>query len=358
MGNPMSRWPLSKRLMSKWCGVAAGLLCLHAAIGDAVAADLIRVGEGPFTTGGGFFIAREKGYFDEAGIAVETRIFQDAAMAVPSMVSGEIDIAFTTPSASFFNSVAKGAPIVIVLDRGHNRPGFGYDAISVTQAAHEAGVKSLADLARLKGRKIGVGATGSLNQYVMARALQSAGLDPRRDVQWVANIPQPEIMKMLGQGQVDASELAYQFALYAQQNGWGPILAVADAVEPDGQIATYAVRRDFLDGRRDVLVRFATAYLRGVKEFNAAARAPDRYPDVLQILARNTLLNKPELLRGMAPNWSYVAEDGMPRMDSILAMQDYWADYFAYVGTKVPAERLFDPSIAREARSRLAAATK
>jgi hypothetical protein len=27
-----------------------------------------------------------------------------------------------TANASLFNSVAKGAPLVVVLDRGHNRP--------------------------------------------------------------------------------------------------------------------------------------------------------------------------------------------------------------------------------------------
>ena len=38
--------------------------------------------------------------------------------------------------------------------------------------------------------------------------------------------------------------------------------------------------------KRDVVVRFVMAYLQGVKEFNAAARQPDKHPDIVEILAR------------------------------------------------------------------------
>src|SRR6185503_2454470 len=83
----------------------------------AAAADRIRVGEGPFITGGAFYVARDKGYFQKVGLDIDT--FIDGAMAVPSMVAGELDMTFMTPNASLFNSVAKGAPLVVILDRGN-----------------------------------------------------------------------------------------------------------------------------------------------------------------------------------------------------------------------------------------------
>ena len=46
----------------------------------------------------------------------------------------------------------------------------------------------------------------------------------------------------------------------------------------------------------------------------------------------------PQLVRAIAPHWSYVSEDGIPPVDSVLAMQDYWADYFDYVEKKVPRD--------------------
>ena len=66
-------------------------------------------------------------------------------------------------------------------------------------------------------------------------------------------------------------------------------------------------------------------------------------------------LNKPELVRAIAPNWSYFNEDGMPLVDSIMEMQDFWSGrYFSAVERKVTREQLFDLDVAREAQARLA----
>ena len=336
--------------------LAAGGLVLGMTLlagGPARAADVIRVGEGPFITGGGFYVALERGYFKKMNLDIQMKKFNDGALAVPAILAGELDITLMTANASFFNSIAKGAPLVIILDRGHNRPGYGYLAVNVTQELYDQGVHSAADFAKLKGKKMGVGALGSINQYDTARALQKAGLDPRKDVTWIVGVSQPDLMKMLGQKQVDLTDLAYQFGFFAQNNKWGPIVANGDQIEPNSSIGVYAANKNFVKDKRDVLVRFAMAYLQGVKEFDAAATAPDANKDILEFLAKNTFLNKPELIKAIAPYWSYTSEDGVPPIDSIMAMQDYWADYFKYVETKVTREQLFDLSIAKEAKKRL-----
>ncbi len=323
--------------------------------GAVRAADKVRVGEGPFITGGAFYIAREKGYFRKLGIEVETKSFIDGAMAVPAMIAGELDVTFMTPNASLFNSIAKGAPLVIFLDRGNNKKGFAYTLVNVTQAMADQGIKSMADFAKLKGKKIGVGALGSINQYNMAQALLKIGLDPANDVQWVVNISQPDLMKMLGTGQVDATDLAWQFGVFAQQNKWGPIVATGDQMVPDAAIGMYVARKDFLEQNRDVVVRFAMAYLHAAKEFNAAAQAPDKHMDIVELLAKNTALNKPELVKAIAPHWSYINENGMPLVDSIMDMQDFWSGkHFHFVEKKVTRAQLFDLDVAKEAQIRLA----
>jgi NitT/TauT family transport system substrate-binding protein len=345
----MSRLARSRSIFAAILGAAVAVTAF-----TAQAADRIRVGEGPFITGGAFYVAREKGYFSKLGLEIETKTFIDGAMAVPSMVAGELDMTFMTPNASLFNSVAKGAPLVVILDRGNNRKGFAYTLVNVTQALYDDGVHAMADFAKLKGKKMGVGALGSINQYNMAQALLKVGLDPAKDVQWVVNISQPDLMKMLGQGQVDATDLAWQFGVFAQQNKWGPIVATGDEMVPDAAIGMYAARKEFLEKNRDAAVRFAMAYLHAAKEFNAAAQAPDQHADIVELLAKNTALNKPELVKAIAPHWSYINEDGLPLVDSVMAMQDFWSGkYFNYVEKKVPREQLFDLSIAKEAKARL-----
>jgi NitT/TauT family transport system substrate-binding protein len=336
-----------------WLALTASIGAVLLADG-ARAADTVRVGEGPFITGGGYFIAREKGYFKKLGIEIQPREYQDGSMAVPSMVAGELEFAGMTSAASLFNSVAKGAPLVVILDRANNRPGFGYTVVNVRQQLHDDGVRSLADFGKLKGKKFGVGAIGSINQYNLAQGLLKGGLDPAKDVQWIVNVPQPDLMRMLGQGQVDATDLAYQFGLFAQNNKWGPIIANGDQIAPNTAIATFAVRKDYLEKNRDAVVRWAMAYLQGVKEFNAAAKDPGKSPEIVEILAKNTALNRPELVRAIAPNWGYINEDGAPPVESIMEMQDFWSSkYFNFVEKKVSREQLFDLGVAKEAKARL-----
>jgi NitT/TauT family transport system substrate-binding protein len=103
-----------------------------------------------------------------------------------------------------------------------------------------------------------------------------------------------------------------------------------------------------------VVVRWALAYLQAAKEFNAAAADPDKYPDIVSILAKNTVLNKPELVKAIAPNWSYINENGIPNVESVMEMQDFWSGpYFKFVEKKVSREQLFDLTIAKEAKERL-----
>ena len=141
----------------------------------AAAQDVVRIGEGPFISGGGFFVAEARGYFKKMGLDVQVKKFNDGAFAVPGLVAGELDLALMPANASLFNSIAKGAPLVLVLDRGHNRPGFGYLTINVTQELYDQGIRTMADLAKLKGKKVGV-TRGAGGEPYIAGLLQQVGL--------------------------------------------------------------------------------------------------------------------------------------------------------------------------------------
>jgi NitT/TauT family transport system substrate-binding protein len=91
-----------------------------------------------------------------------------------------------------------------------------------------------------------------------------------------------------------------------------------------------------------------------VKDFNAAARDPGAHPAIVDILAQSTSLSDPELVRAIAPNWSYIADDGLPLVSSLMEMQDFWSGkYFRLVEKKVSRQQLFDLNIAKEAKARL-----
>jgi NitT/TauT family transport system substrate-binding protein len=341
------------RNVKAFATAVASTLAMLIFVATASANDVIRIGYGPFLSGGGLFIAQEKGYFNKMGITVELRRFDDGSLAVPAMIAGELELTNLPAAANLFNGIAKGAPIAVFADWGNNRPGYGYTAFLVSQKLYDEGVRSVADLAKFKGKKVGVGALGSVNHYNAAQILLKAGLNPAKDVHWVVNIAQPDLMKMLGQGQLDGSDLSYNLAVYAKSNKMGQIIANGDEIAPNFQIAAFAGRKDYLTQKHDVMVRFMMAYLQGIKEFDAAANAPDRDPKILDILAKYTTLKKPELIKQIAPHWAYLNEDGMPQIDSIMKMQEFWSgNYFQYVQKKVTREQLFDLSIAKEAKEK------
>jgi NitT/TauT family transport system substrate-binding protein len=333
--------------------IATALAVAALAASPAQANDMLHIGEGPFISGGPFFIARDKGYFAKLGLDIDTRIFNDGALAVPAMVSGELDITIVTMSAGLFNSIAKGAPMVIFLDRGNNRTGRGGSAINVSNTMYAAGVTGPAELAKLKGKRFGITALGSINQYEAALALQKAGLDPRTDVQWMSGASQPDLVKMLGRDLVDAADLAWQFGSYANEQKLAPLVMDGGTVNPNGQVAAYAIRKDFAKANHDAAVRFAMAIMYAAREFNAAAGAPAEHPETVEILAKATTSGKVDMLTSFAPHWTATSEDGLPSTEAILRMQDYWVDYFRLATQKVPADELFDLTIAKEARQRL-----
>jgi NitT/TauT family transport system substrate-binding protein len=338
-------------------GLALGLLAGTFRLAPAAGEDLVRVGDVGLVSAGAFYIARDKGYFHDVAIKAETVRFISGATAVPSLIAGDIEFSIMPAAAGLFNSVAKGAPLVVILDAGTNKPGFGVSAINVSPALYAQGLHTVADFAMLRGRKIAIGAVGSGNQFIVAQALLKARLDPDKDIVPILNMSQPDEMKLMGQQQVDAAFFNYQLAMDVQNQHWGPVAATSDQIAPDSQVSTYAVRKDFLEQHRDIVVRFAAAYLRGVKEFDAAAVDPGHHPDVVAILAKSTVLNKPEIYKAIAPHWSYISDDGIPNIDSMMAIQDFWAGPpYHYIEKKVARDQLFDVSIAKEAAARDAAA--
>jgi NitT/TauT family transport system substrate-binding protein len=176
-----------------------------------------------------------------------------------------------------------------------------------------------------------------------------------RDVQWQTSVPQPDIVKQLGQKQVDVAEITYHLAYLAQKQGFCRILLSRDEILPDSQVAIHTVRDDMLQRRRETVVRYAMTCIHAGRLFNQVAGDPDKHADMLKLIVKSIFPRDEALLKAVAPHWEWIAEDGMPNIASIMAQQDFWADTFKMVERKVPQDRVIDTSIANEAVQRLTA---
>src|SRR5262249_33747633 len=117
----------------------------------------------------------------------------------------------------------------------------------------------------------------------------------------------------------------------------------------DAQAAMHTGRDDMLQGKRDVVVKYAMACIQAGRLFNQVAGDPDKHADMLKLIVKSILPRDEALLKAVAPHWEWIAEDGMPNVASIMAEHGFWADSLRKVEKQVPQGRGIEASIAKEA---------
>jgi len=274
----------------KWLAVGASVaFCVQAATG--MAADKVKVSVYQSVSDAGIYIAAEKGYFTEQGIAAELIQLDSVSSVVTALASGQVDVAGGAPSAAIYNSARQGIGIHVVADKGSMTKGGGYLALVVRKGLEDV-IKSPADL---KGRKVAWAGVrvGTTNEVALEHMLKSAGLK-EGDVNF-QNLTFGDSMAGLGSGSVDAAYLIEPMVQAAEQRGIGKVLLTGDAMYLDQQVAVLLYGPDFAKKRPDVARRFMVAYLKGVRDYNNAFRKDMDRAAIVAILTKNTTVKTPEL---------------------------------------------------------------
>ena len=313
----------------------------------------IRVGLVPLISSGPIFIADTKKYFEKVNLDAELKYFADGALAMPALVAGELDVTATTLNGGLFNAVAKGAPFKAILDRGIEKPNGGSMTIVASNAFYEAGYRSANDGAKLKGKKVAIQAPGSIDQYLIGRAAEKAGLNPRTDIDWSSGLPYPDLIKLMGVGQADAANIPVPLAFLAEKNNVGKIVGPGSDIEPNAQLACWVMSSSFLNANKSAAVRFAMVHTHAARLFNKAAASKDA--ETIKIISAATKV--PALLiEKAAPRWTWFDPDGMPNVESVMAQFKFVSQSMKLVSGNVTPEMLFDLSPAKDATARLKSA--
>lgn len=310
----------------------------------------MRIGLVPLISSGPIFIAMARGFFDKVNITPELRFFADGALAIPALVAGELDTTVSTCNAGLFNAVSKGANYKLFLDRGSEKPGSGSMTIVASTAMHEAGLTDTSKMGMLKGKRLAIQAPGGIDQYLLARGVEKAGLDPTKDVTWDSGLAYPDIIKSMGVGNVDCANIPVPLAFLAEKNGVGKIMGPGADIEPGAQLGCWAMPTDLLVSDPSVAVRFAMVHIHAGRLFNKAAAEQDE--DVIKIVSEATKV-PPELIAKAAPRWTWFNEDGRPNTASVMAQGRYWAETMKLTSAMVTEEQLLDLSPIDEALKRL-----
>jgi NitT/TauT family transport system substrate-binding protein len=148
------------------------------------------------------YVAKEKGYFDEAGLSVEIVPGADPSANLAQTVSGQADI--TTASWGVMTTAtAKGMPVKVISGNGVVDPNLDNSGILIPK---NSGIKTVADL---KGKNVAVVGVNTGGDIPMLQAAAAAGIDPK-SITEIA-VPYAGMQAALEQGTVDAAFAADTF---------------------------------------------------------------------------------------------------------------------------------------------------
>lgn len=267
------------------------------------------IAEDGSASGAGFYIANEKGYFEDYNIEVEFATFANSDDMLPALAAGEVDIAGGISSASFFNAIAQGIDVKILADKGHNEIGKSYFTF-VIGADKQTKIKEYSDL---KGKKIAVSTEHAVDDYIFQKMLEHAGLT-KNDVEFVLMPDFGNMLAAIENGSIDA---ALQIEpLITQGTADGIHVRFRDATDfaPEAQIAMVLGSPEFTEEKQDVSLRFMAAYLKGIRDYNDAFKKGEDKSLIIDIMTEYTSLKDPDVweevsVTGLDPNGEMFIQD-------------------------------------------------
>lgn len=181
----------------------------------AQAAKSITIGYVPSTLFAPVFVAQERGYFRDAGIAANLTPIVAGQDAMALVAQGQIDAVAAGISAAFFNAVNRNLEVKFVASTGY-QPAKGHpSALMIRDDLYVAGMH---DASGLRGKKIGwLGNSGATSGYYVARILRKYGISIK-DIDSV-NIAAPDQEVAFERKAVDAIFTAAPFtALFEKKH--------------------------------------------------------------------------------------------------------------------------------------------
>lgn len=202
-------------------------------------------------------------------------------------------------------------------------------------ALADSSVRTPADL---RGRTIGIVAPNSNTEYWAISAAVSAGLDPRRDVQYLT-IPFPDQEQALRAGQIDVAVLVQPFAAVAQRNG-GLVEVFTSLTGPqiDQELLVAWFDRQWIAEHPQAFCAWRADYLAATNAYLQDRRA------AAQALIDAELLGADSLETYLAvPDWARAPDGAINLADLDTLIADMTGSGFVEQDATVPAAELVLP---------------
>jgi NitT/TauT family transport system substrate-binding protein len=246
-----------------------GITLLLSAALPASAADKAAVGVLRFVSSGGLYLAVERGYFKAENIDIDLKFFEAAQPIAVAVASGDAQFGLTGISGGSLNLAGRGA-MKIIASQGAEKKGVVGNTLV---ASNEAYAKGLTSFDKLAGASVAITQVGSTFHYQLGQ-IATARNFPLSGLQMKPLQGLPNMIAAVKTSQVDAAilppHLVAPMAAKGEVKVIGPLSDIADY-----QYGALFVPTKLVTDNRDLAQRFVRAYVKGLRDYNAALMRRD-----------------------------------------------------------------------------------
>jgi NitT/TauT family transport system substrate-binding protein len=228
----------------------------------------IRVGGGSASaTQMSLWLAKEGGFYEKNGLAVEAISIPGSSLALQAMLAGEVPIIQLGGAASIQANFS-GADTVIIATIVRK---FLFSIFA------RPGIERMEDL---RGKVFGATRFGTLSDLASRFALRAHGIDPDRDITMVQTGGPAETVTAMAAGKVHAAAISPPATLQARRLKLKELLDLSK-LDAEYHVNGVVTSRRYLKSHEDVVRRFLRAYIegaaRGQKDKSFAMKAMGKY---------------------------------------------------------------------------------
>lgn len=235
------------------------------------------------------------------------------------------------------------APVTTATVMSANLAGADLTTIAHTTKAVQSKILTRGDLKRpedIKGKRLASSGLGSLGDFLHRVVMRRYGVNPERDVTWLAIGAPPDRLQALENKLVDAADLSHPFDLRAEKKGFKVLWdARVEVPYPSMSVVT---RKKTIQEDRDTVMRMIRSHVEGIHFLKTQKEASQK------ILGKYLKTNDKEIIDG---SYEIYKEDFIsvpyPITQGLQATYEYVAQRRPEIHNHKP-EEFTDPSFIAE----------
>lgn len=221
---------------------------------DTEALESVTIGYFPLVHTATVVQASEAGYLEESGIAAELMQTEGGAAAIPSLISGDVDILYSNYT-SILLAAEQGLPVTLVAGNDVAKDDHG---IFVPE---DSDVEELADFA---GKSFAVNNLQNIGTVSVYAQLEAIGMS--HDSVNLVEMPNPDMTPAATNGNVDIIWQVEPFQTIAKQSGLKRIGNMFDGPAADMPVGGWVTTQQFAQEHPEVLAAFREALAKSAED--------------------------------------------------------------------------------------------